>query len=247
MARTRIAPIAGDTVIVTNPESYFIGCTGTVVRIRGQKAPYQAVIKLAVTAPVPLDDEGAVTPYSEEVVLMRDEVTRTENVTVGMGLEIERQRLAALEKRAAEHDAALTRYRAARLARYVASRVKGVMDCAAPAEFQTRDLPGQTTFLSTDPKIRGYDYFSEGITVSVGSTFGDFEAAVNWSAYGSVTPEQALKFAEALKETALRAMKLRTGMEAREGIDPKTIELEIVVAEEEVKLEAERAAREDAE
>jgi len=210
MARTRLAPAAGDKVLVINPESSYIGRTGTVLRIRGQKAPYQAVIQL--------DDRADGPSPVTELVLMRDEVMRTELVTVGMAREIERQRIALEAQRMEENEAALARYRARRLARYIESRDKGITDCHGAAEFRVRNELGENVFLDVDAKIRGHTYFSEGITGRVGTSFGDFEASINWDAYGSVKPEQALKFAETLAEAARRVMKFREEMEAREGI-----------------------------
>lgn len=90
----------------------------------------------------------------------------------------------------------------------------------APLEREQRDhgvIFGQRRACSN-----GVDtYISDRITIYTHSTFGRRHTpsvSVNWSALGSVTPEEALAFAQSLAAAAVEAMAIRSQRERELGI-----------------------------
>lgn len=216
MPKLRTVPAARDRVVVTNPDSFYVGERGVVRRIRGQRAPYEAVVELD------MHDDGVTT------TLPRNDIELIEALPVSVLMALDEAKAKREADERARSEAFDREYREKKLARYVNQRVESVLICDAPAQIRGMDKVDPSwsedlRFIEADPMIRGAEYFSAGVSARIGQSFGDFEASVNWSAYGSVSPEQALKFAQTLITVANAAIEARDTMEAQQGIDTRAI------------------------
>lgn len=195
MSRTRTNPRKGDTIIVTNTESPFVGLVGVIQSEHIFKGR-GLVFKVTETR-----DDGSA---GVTVDFSRGEVAIRDTVGVPEDLDLRNLRTERMAEEAKRNATWREEYRQKEMAKFVVKTIEIEQAVKLEAVVDTREYEWGTN-LRIDPKIDAYEHFRELINVTEYHNEQAPKVTVNWSAVGSVTPAQAIKFAQALLEAAERA------------------------------------------
>lgn len=216
MTKKLILPKKGEVVIVT--EGAEIGRTGVLAKWTRNKSLQDPDVTIEMALIGPKEGDTELRPFS----VRKSHVVALHQISIARRQELYAKRAELLSEQDAKRNAWIAEQRAKAIRTYVEKReLHATRPGGMEETYEIGDGLG-SRYYSADPLERrtAHQHFSDRITIYARrkSILGGLpEVEINWSALGSATPEEALRFAEGLTRAAHLALGKRAELEAEES------------------------------